>query len=206
MAGRHDPMPGPVGPDRRFRAHPSDVEKGPFDEAPEDVSGPRCARPHGGLCLSHASAGLRSRFDAGAGAGAETLRSRFGAGAGAGAGADAGTRRRSPPRRLVSRRRSPPRRLVSRRGLLPGGPSPPTGLCRSPPTGLCRSPQPVYVAPPQPVYPDSDPVPRPIPAGPTPGERYLIPANYAGTAPGEVIRYHGFNYLIGDDGMMTSIR
>ncbi|WP_406698103.1 hypothetical protein V5E97_04515 [Singulisphaera sp. Ch08] len=41
-------------------------------------------------------------------------------------------------------------------------------------------------------------------SGPTPGQRYQIPAQYAGTAPGTKISYGGNHYLSNNDGTMTA--
>jgi hypothetical protein len=41
-------------------------------------------------------------------------------------------------------------------------------------------------------------------SGPIAGQRYQIPAQYAGTPPGYVITYGGYRYLTGNDGTMTS--
>jgi hypothetical protein len=42
------------------------------------------------------------------------------------------------------------------------------------------------------------------PRGPTPGQRYRIPAEHAGTAPGTEIRYGGHGYIANNDGTMTA--
>ncbi len=41
-------------------------------------------------------------------------------------------------------------------------------------------------------------------SGPISGQRYQIPAQYAGTPPGYVITYSGYRYLTGNDGTMTT--
>ncbi|WP_406698101.1 hypothetical protein V5E97_04510 [Singulisphaera sp. Ch08] len=41
--------------------------------------------------------------------------------------------------------------------------------------------------------------------GPTPGERYQIPAEHANAAPGSVFTYNGHNYVVGKDGTMTAL-
>lgn len=40
--------------------------------------------------------------------------------------------------------------------------------------------------------------------GPTPGERYQIPAEHAGTAPGSQVVYAGYTYVANNDGTMTA--
>jgi hypothetical protein len=39
--------------------------------------------------------------------------------------------------------------------------------------------------------------------GPIAGQRYQVPAANAGTAPGSLLAYHGYNYLVGSDGTMV---
>jgi hypothetical protein len=39
--------------------------------------------------------------------------------------------------------------------------------------------------------------------GPIPGQSYQVPAEYAGYAPGSVINYGGYSYILGGDGTMT---
>jgi len=41
------------------------------------------------------------------------------------------------------------------------------------------------------------------PSGPAPGQAYLVPAAFAGAAPGTVIQFGGYSYLIGANGTMT---
>ncbi|SIO39807.1 hypothetical protein SAMN05444166_4368 [Singulisphaera sp. GP187] len=45
---------------------------------------------------------------------------------------------------------------------------------------------------------------QPTAGGPTPGQRYQIPAQYAGTAPGTQVNYGGNRYIANNDGTMTA--
>jgi len=41
-------------------------------------------------------------------------------------------------------------------------------------------------------------------SGPAVAQRYQLPAQFAGTAPGSVVSYGGANYIVGNDGTMTA--
>ena len=76
-----------------------------------------------------------------------------------------------------------------------GGPvqQPQQGYYQTPGQGYYQTPQQGYYRQPQ----------QPA-TGPAPGQRYQIPAQFAGTAPGSVIAYGGADYVVGNDGTMTS--
>ncbi len=44
---------------------------------------------------------------------------------------------------------------------------------------------------------------QPYPGAPVAGQVYLVPAAFAGAAPGTVIQYCGYSYVIGASGTMT---
>ena len=43
------------------------------------------------------------------------------------------------------------------------------------------------------------------PQGPVPGKRYRVPDEHAGAAPGSVVTYGGYRYVVNDNGTMTSL-
>jgi|GEM_PF-1753894 len=43
------------------------------------------------------------------------------------------------------------------------------------------------------------------PEGPVPGKRYRVPDEHAGAAPGSVVTYGGYRYVVNDNGTMTSL-
>jgi hypothetical protein len=64
-----------------------------------------------------------------------------------------------------------------------------------------QRPQPGYYQRPQPGYYQQPQQPA---SGPAWAQRYQLPAQYAGTAPGSVVSYGGANYIVGNDGTMTA--
>jgi len=61
--------------------------------------------------------------------------------------------------------------------------------------------QPGYYQRPQPGYYQRPQQPA---SGPALAQRYQLPAQFAGTAPGSVVSYGGANYIVGNDGTMTA--
>jgi hypothetical protein len=64
-----------------------------------------------------------------------------------------------------------------------------------------QQPQQAYYQRPQPYYYQQ---PQQPVSGPALAQRYQLPAQFAGTAPGSVVSYGGANYIVGNDGTMTA--
>jgi hypothetical protein len=72
---------------------------------------------------------------------------------------------------------------------------------QQPQPGYYQRPQPGYYQRPQPGYYQRPQQPA---SGPALAQRYQLPAQFAGTAPGSVVSYGGANYIVGNDGTMTA--